>query len=191
MHKYPLFAVSLLALSLSAIACNAKPSVDVPMVSIEDSINQEASMGDFEAQAVKTSGIVSELGRDDYPLTLFLTGEDNLKAYLADNNLTEEAFLASPKLTEFYKSQLIYADIDIVGIRSGAVGISKTFKSAAGSDVTIAKVRDDPDSLTTRNGEVNGVPASLWCNEDYNLEPNDPFGMICYTDAPIVRDFVW
>lgn len=161
------------------------------MFSVEETINREASRGDFEAQAVKASGIVSELGRDDYPLTLFLTGEDSLKTYLADNNLSEEAFLASPKLAEFYRSQLVYADIDIVGIRSGPVGTSKTFESAAGSNVTITKVRDDPDSLATRNGEVNGVPASLWCHEDYNIGPNDPFGRICYTDAPIVKDFVW
>ncbi len=177
--------LSLLALSVILIACNTEPTTDPIPYSVEEAINQPGLEGDFEVRAVKASGIVSDLGRDSYPLALFLTGEDNLKTYVKEQGLTEDAFLKSPKLAEFYKSQLTYAKVDIVALRSGPVGTSETFKSAAGTDIIITKVRNDPDGVDVRNGEVNGIPASLGCAGE------NEFGMICYADAPIVKDFVW
>ena len=72
-----------------------------------------------------------------------------------------------------------------MALRSGPIGASKTFKSAAGTDIVITKVNDDPDGVGVRNGEVNGVPAPLSCAGE------SEFGMICYMDTPIVEGFVW
>ena len=75
---------SLLALSVVLLACNTEPSTDPIPYSVEKAINQPGLEEDFEVPAVKASGIVSSLGRDSYPLVLFLTGEDNLKAYIKE-----------------------------------------------------------------------------------------------------------
>ena len=178
--------LSFSALTFSLLACETTPAVVDPIpYSVAESFKQPGMEGNFEAQAVRASGIVDDLERDDYPLAIFLTGEDNLKAYVKAQGLSEDAFLKSPKLAAFYKSQLVYAKVDIVALRSGPIGTSETFKSAAGTDITITKVRDDPDGVEVRNGEVNGIPTSLGCAGE------NEFGMICYADAPIVKDFVW
>ena len=186
-----LLLLSLLALSLIFVACDATPTTDPVPYAVDETFNQPELADDLEAQAVKASGIISELGRDDYPLTLFLTGEDNLETYLEQQGLTEEAFLAHPKLAEFYNSQLIYAEVEIEKLRTAPIGTSQSYTSSAGTDITLTKVKNAFNEVDGRSGEVNGVPSDLSCYIDYGVNPGDSSGMICYADAPIVENFDW
>lgn len=179
----------LITLTLFLAACggnNGGNEVSEPTRPINEFLIRSSAQV-LEPRAIKAAGLLDNLGRDDYPLTLFISGDDNLRAYLKAEGLTEEEFLNSPKLEEFYKSQLVYEEIDIYMVGNGPVGNSLTYKSAAGSDITITKT--DEDSGADVNGEINGVPAYLGCYRD--IDYKKPTGLLCYADAPIVKDFAW
>lgn len=183
-HLTHLFSLGALALGLMACDQEGGPVDPVPY-SVKGAIEQPGMADNFEAQAVKASGIVNGLDRDSYPLTLFLTGEDNLKAYVAEQGLTEAAFLAHPKLADFYNAQLVYEDIGIVELRGSPVGTSETFTSEAGTTITVTKVSDEPDGPAVRNGTVNGVPFYIACSGE------NEGGLLCYADAPVAVEFDW
>lgn len=180
------------ALTFGLMACDsAEVSPDPVPLSVADSFTQPGMEDDFEAKAIKASGILEDLERDSYPLVLFAVGEDYLKAYVKAQGMTEEVFLSSPKLADFYKAQLAYTAFDESALKVSAVGTTKTLKSAADTDITILKAKNTPSQSEERNFEVNGAPSELLCYIDYNINPGDAQGRICYADAPVVENFDW
>jgi hypothetical protein len=143
----------------------------------------------LSARAVKASGVYEHLKEDtDYPLLLILfDGEGTLENYLKSQGLTEESFLAHPKLAQFVRSHLIYASVDIYKLR-GEIGSSATFTSAAGTRIEIKTVKSS-EGGAVKGGTANGVPLQLWCAEGSQLESKE--GYVCFADGPIVSDFNW
>ena len=158
---------------------------DVPTRSLQDFIDTRpnASLND---RAIIASSVYDDLSVDRYPLMIMTVREKGaLEAYIAEQGLSEEAFLAHPKLPEFIKSHLIYDEVDVLELRT-TPGARATFESAAGTEVVIENVP------APRMGLVNGVSIDLLCAEGRDpTYSTDETGLLCYVAEPIVQDFDW
>ncbi len=146
-----------------------------------------ASKDYLYAQAVIASGLIDDLGEKDFPLTLIDVYEEKaLKTYIAEQGLTEEEFLAHPKLRGFLEQHLIPGYVDLIKIRSTPNG-RFVYTSAAGSEIVFTTGEDltqTPDNLNV--AEANGVPFNPYCSGE-----GEEGGQLCYAVAPIVQDFDW
>ncbi|MGL4609487.1 MAG: hypothetical protein ACRCYY_07345 [Trueperaceae bacterium] len=176
--------------------CDKEPGleVDPPLTfSIQEYVDalvtEEDTSVRLSAEAVKESGVYDKLTENEHPLLLILfDGEGVLETYLASQGLTEESFLAHPKLAQFVNSHLIYDDVDIYTLR-GEIGATATFTSAAGTPIEITTVKSS-EGGAVKGSTANGVPLQLWCAEGGALPPPDE-GFVCFADGPIVSDFDW
>ena len=191
MKKSVHLLVSLAVLSLGLIACDTEPVTDPTPFTVQNYVDSliETSEGSAKlgAEAVKASGVYEDL--DVNPLLLILPdGATALEDYIQEQGLTRESFLNHPKLKRFVNSHLIYDEVDLAALRSGDVGTSETFESAAGIPITITKVNNDPDGVDVKNGEANGVPMDLRCAGEGNGNPST---FVCFTTGPIAKNFDW
>lgn len=154
-------------------------------------IDQMADNGYLGAKAVVASGAYDVLSGDKYPLLLMVFGSDGgLEAYLSEQGLSEEAFLAHPKLRSFIEQHLIDSYVDTVRIRS-TQNAEVTHISAAGSAVTFTT----GSNLDPMKGDVmfaNEVPVEAYCSYSGNGGDSQlqVEAQICFVDAPII-EFDW
>ncbi len=158
---------------------------DVPTTSLQNFI-RTGTDADLYERAITASGVYDDLAVNRYPLLLMFINEMSvLQAYIAEQGLNEETFLAHPKLPEFVKSHLIYEEVDVLELRT-TPDAEVTLESAAGTEVVIENQPYPEVDL------ANGVAIDLGCleGEDPTYE-TDAKGLLCYVAAPIVRDFDW
>ncbi len=200
MYKLLLTLLSTVCLA----ACSGAPAEVTPPVEQEkpsdtsqgyftaqEIVDQMADDGYLSAQAVVASGLYDDLSGDDYPLLLMVFRSDGtLEAYLSEQGLSKEAFLAHPKLRSFMKHHLIDSYVDTVKIRS-TKNTEATYISAAGAEVVFTTA----GNLNPERGKVmfaNGVPVEVSCSYSGNGGDGQlqVEAQICFADAPIV-DFNW
>lgn len=154
-------------------------------------IDQMADNGYLGAKAVIASGTYNVLSEKEYPLLLMVFGSDGgLETYLSEQGLSEEAFLAHPRLRGFIEQHLINSYVNTVEIRS-TPNTEVTHVSAAGSAVTFTT----GSNLDPTKGDVmfaNEVPVEAYCaysgnGGDSQLQME---AQICFVDAPIIK-FDW
>lgn len=199
---YKQFLLALLS-TVCLAACSGAPTEVTPppaeqpsdtsqgYVEVQEHIDRMADDGYLGAQAVMASGLYDDLSTNEYPF-MFMLFESNskLEAYLSEQGLSKEAFLAHPKLRSFMEHHLIDSYVDTIKIRSTR-NIEVTHISAAGAEVVFTTA----DNLNRENGEVmfaNGVPVDPYClvsgnGAEDNLQAS---GLLCDATIPIV-DFDW
>lgn len=142
----------------------------------------------LSAKAVIKSDVYQEMTEEKYPLLLILfDGEGTLERYLLEQGLTEENFLAHPKITEFVRSHLIYESMNLKNL-SFELGKTVSFKSSAGSMVEL-KVIKSSEGGAVKGGTANGVPMNLFCADASQRQGKE--ASVCFADGPIVSDFDW
>lgn len=191
-------------------ACgNNSAGADYKSYTVQERIDEMAEKGDLMSRAFIESGIRNDIGEDDYPLSLFVVRstdrpvpddwlpsnglfvpeDDTLSDYLTEQGLTEEEFLAHPKLRSFVEGHLITADIDLPTLAS-TKNASETFKTVNGESVTITVAAE----LTPGEDDyvfANGVAISDFCAFDPTPAETGGYGQVCYARAPLITDFDW
>lgn len=193
MKRLPLL---LLVTGFLASCAGEKPGTSFPYLTSQDVIDLGVANGDLTARAVVASGLYDDIAPEDYPFMLIRFDDGGLEAYIAEQGLTEEAFLSHPKLRDFMERHLIPSFVDNIKIRSTPNG-RFTYTSAAGSEVVFTTGEDlaqTPEDLDT--ARANGVPFNPYCVVSGNGAEGDTSfmkkqGLICWADGPIVADFNW
>lgn len=186
----------LLATSFLTSCEGAPTEPDLPYVTSQEVIDKGVSNGDLTARAVVASGLYDDIAPGDYPFMLIRFNEGGLEAYIAEQGLSEEAFLAHPKLYNFMQRHLIPSFVDNIKIRSTPNG-RFTYTSAADSEVVFTtgeNLSQTPENLNT--AKANGVPFNPYCLVSGNGAEGDADfmaeqGLICWADGPTVKSFDW
>lgn len=188
-----MFALCLTACNKTPVSNPVEPPDDTSprYVETQETVDRLANEGNLAAQAVKASGLYNELSTDDYPFLLMLVESNTaLEAYLSEQGLSKETFLAHPKLRNFIEHNLIDSYVDIIKIRS-TQNTEVTYTSAAGSDIVLTTA----ENLDPQKGDVmfaNGVPVEAYCFISGNGGEDDmqSKGLLCFADAPVM-EFDW
>jgi hypothetical protein len=190
------------------IACSSEGTdIDYYSFRVQEVIIQMAEKGDLSARAVVASEVYDSLTEEDYPFSLVLIGkeyfragntseievpEDNtLETYLAGQGLSEDEFLAHPKLRTFVESHLIPVNVDFPTLWSTQQA-RLMYTTVSGNEVVFTT----KDNLAPGNGDTifaNDIPFSHDCFFDPTPAPapEGGYGRICYADAPLVTNFDW
>ena len=194
----------LLAIILTLAACSS--SEDGPVsggeydyVALAQIVSELGEIGDLSAQAIIASGVVAELEPESFPTTLYMvnemnvasglssaertvptaykTGDSTLRAYIAEQGLSEEAFLNHPKLELFVKSFLLKEEVEVGGTEAGA---EQTLQAQAGNNLRVS---------STGAGKifVNDVALNRTC---ILREPGGKHGLLCSL-SNVAIDFDW
>lgn len=162
--------------------------------------------GDLTAKAVIASGVIDQLSDDNFPLTLYLLNEANyflgsdsaegssettfergdepLRAYIAEQGLTEEEFLAHPRLRDFIESHLILAEVTLNNTNDG---VTETYTSAAGNEIVLSTDYSRAEGVVFANGVAT---TDCFFSERAAGGPS-VYGYLCFTEAPIIEGFDW
>ncbi|MEM7737153.1 MAG: hypothetical protein AAF267_15330 [Deinococcota bacterium] len=196
MKLFRLFTLVLLLLSL-LVACDSELIVEPPFFCCRGDTNPINARINTLSEGFQTSQAALAASQyqtnvDDYPVTVFVFSE--LDTYLADQNLSKDAFLASPKLNDFVATTMLSRMSIFFELSRDEV---QTFETLSGDDfVTSNSVRMD-DYTVTLDG-VGTVDAwrfqvadtqEVVCLLHLRYEPPRS-GALCTTTRPFV-EFDW
>ncbi len=203
-------ALLVMALLLSLLGCTDEVvnggSGEQHQFSLTEFIQRLEATGDLTAKAVIASGVIDQLSDDNYPLTLYLINEGNyalgadsaegssettfekgdqvLRTYISEQELSEEEFLNHPRLRDFIEDYFISEDATINNTRDG---VEETYTSVGGREIVLST------DFSRKEGAVfaNGVETTgCFFDERGDSGPNT-YGRLCFAEAPLFEDFDW
>ena len=195
--------LTVLGLMVGCESIGSGPNCDAVFL-VREYIESAAESSNLSAEAVLTSGVLAEAEASGEAYTLFMVGrpvtetddtacgtqtaeQDALPDYLESQDLTEEAFLASPKLTAFMRHQLILDLLDVGQLAQPAARLS--YLSTADTELVFTS-SEDADVSEDIKYFVNGVPMSISCAEQVVTRTLSR-ARVCSAQAPLAEEFEW
>jgi len=118
-------------------------------------------------------------------LTVFLFTDEGLNEYLGTQSISQEAFLAHPRLDDFIAAAMISETSIVETVETGQ---TVTLTTQAGNDFTVSN-RRDIDAYRRASFDINGQRVT--CLEHRHPTPAGlASGSVCLTSRPFVA-FDW
>lgn len=176
----------ILLVSLSLISCADPGSgvIEPPLPTIQDWFEQDVyeARDNLGVEALKRSSLYATLGDNGPGMFAYISNDDALRAYIAEQGLSEEAFLSHSKLDDFVRAHLLDEpfDFDAVNIE----GETLTYEMAFGNNVTFEEA--PTQGANGRDLLANDVRFSSTCAGFGQQEIR-----LCFAEGPLVDDFDW
>ena len=163
------------------MGCSSSPEACDQVFTTEAFLNVSTEAHELNARAVLETKLLATLETRKEPYTLFLitSGEvagavqkrcnthnintdTALRSYLSTAGLSKDEFLTHPRLSDFWRTQVIPAEVDLAALT--IPGMTLVYTSLAGREVTFTSATN-ADAITDTGFFVSDKPFLVTCSK--------------------------
>ena len=172
-----------LTAALSACGVGEDKTIPPPLQSVQDFLEDSSNASTLSHMMVTQSSVYNSLGDTSWEM-LTLIDNEALSSYIAEQELSKDAFLSHPKLDDFVKAHLLVEEtrFSVDAVAEGSVD-AKSVEMAYGNTVRFTGAESFQNGY---NLLANDVRFGDTC-ADFVEQPI----MVCFAKAPLVADFDW